>query len=146
MKRIYLSDTQVGLFRREGKCAFLARTGLAKGGSGSVICGDEYLVAESYEELQMRFADFGKHTGWRDRRYSEGKHLKHCRVVRCRVVEVDAERLPVMSDDEWTLCGVCLDSREYARAYAKSVLRDDRRREGELDKDLVLIEIVRVSR
>lgn len=165
VKRIYLTDHQRGIFKREGAVSFLARTGLSRGGAGAVICGDEYLVAESYEELRMDAGgEYGQaHKGWKDRSKVEAGHLRlRCRVVSCRVVELDAERVPVMSREEWSACGVewvgsyvvdkegqerwdeDYSGRVYCRRYAKSVLRDDRRK-GELDKDLVLIKIMRVG-
>ena len=146
MKRIYLSDEQRGKFRREGRVCYLARTQLARGGAGAVFCGEEYLVAENYEELGQPYRgdEWYCHRGWRDRRYTESEHLKKCRVVACREVEVGKDRIPMMSDEEWSKCAVDLASPVYKEIYAKKVLRDDRRvKNGKaLESKLVLIEIV----
>jgi hypothetical protein len=70
--------------------------------------------------------------------------LKKCRVVACREVEVGKDRIPVMSDEEWSKCAVDLASPVYKEVYAKKVLRDDRRvKNGKaLESKLVLIEVV----
>ena len=59
-------------------------------------------------------------------------------------MEVGEDRIPVMSDAEWSKCAVDLASPIYKEIYAKKVLRDDRRvNNGKaLESKLVLIEIV----
>ena len=154
-KRIYLTDAQRGKFKREGTVSFLARTSLNKGGAGAVICGEEYFIAENYEEMGMNpQGEYGvEHKGWKDRSKVFPVHLRlRCRVVECRVVELDSERVPVMSDAEWRSCGVDWimeeGRRKFCRNYAKTVLRDDRRKvTGKaLDESMVLIRVERVWR